>query len=142
MTASELRTAAWLLRGISSLPGELRLSSGTLSFIACGSGSAWPGQLRKLAALLGTEPLGAAFDAGTFVELFSWPVADISVFQPWYYFGGGMKVRRDDIVLRVSFGRQVGARGGPDQGGADLRQLATMRARGRLWASALAEAIG
>lgn len=141
MTTSELRTPAWLLRGISSLPGELRLRSATLSFVAHGSGSAWPGQLRTLASLLGTEPLGAALDAGRFVELFSWPVADITVSQPWYYVGGGIKVRREGIVLRISFGRQVGARGGPDRAVADLGEVATMRARGRLWASALAEAV-
>ena len=43
-----IRTEAWLLRGISSLPGMLELADGNLSFTAFGSGNFWGFQLRKL----------------------------------------------------------------------------------------------
>ena len=135
-----MNTAAWLLRGISSIPGELRLSSATVSFIAYGPGSAWPGQLRKLAALLGKPAFGPALDDGVFVELFAWPVGEVSVSRPWYYFGGGIKLRRRGIGLRISFAQPVGARVGPGQALSDLRAVPAMRARGKLWASALAKA--
>jgi hypothetical protein len=39
-TPKRLRSEAWLLLGISSLPGELVLSSGTLSYFARITGSA------------------------------------------------------------------------------------------------------
>ena len=136
MTPPELRTDAWLLRGISGIPGELRLRAGTLSFTAHGAGSAWPRQLHKLAALLDRPPFNAALDAGTPVELFAWPVAEICVSQPWYYFGGGIKLRHRGAGLRMSFGRPV-ARHAPGRAFADLREVVTMRARGRLWAAAL-----
>lgn len=135
-----VNTDAWLLRGISSVPGELRLRSATVSFIAHGSGSTWPGQLRKLAKLLGQNDFSPALGDGVSVELFAWPVVEISVSRPWYYFGGGIKLRRRGVVLRFGFGRPAGTRGGPGQALADFREVPGMRARGKLWASALAKA--
>jgi len=37
----QLTTEAWLYRGISTIPGQLSLSAGRLSFVAVGTGTAW-----------------------------------------------------------------------------------------------------
>ena len=140
MTTPDLRTPAWLLRGISSVPGELRLSSATVSFVAHGSGSAWPGQLRTLASLLGRHSFGAELDAGRSAELFAWPAREVAVEQPWYYFGGGLRLRHRGVDLRISFGRPAGGARSPRQAMAEFREFAAMRARGKLWAAALANA--
>lgn len=137
MTPSELRTEAWLLRGISSIAGRLQLRSETLSFTAYGPGSAWPRQIQKLGALLGHTKLSAELNAGNSIKLFAWQVTEISVSRPWYYFGGGIKLRHQGVSLRISFGQPVGARNSPGRAFADLREVAAMRGRGRLWASAL-----
>lgn len=140
MATPDLCTPAWLLRGISSIPGELRLSSQTVSFIASGSGSAWPGQLRTLASLLGRHPFGDALDEGGSVELFAWPVREVAVAQPWYYFGGGLRLRHRGVGLRIGFGRPAGGARSPGQALADFREVAAVRARGKLWAAALTKA--
>ena len=133
-------TPAWLLRGISSIPGELRLSSATVSFVAHGSGSTWPGQLRTLASLLGRPPFGTALEQGQSVELLAWPVCEVAVAQPWYYFGGGLRLRRRGVDLRIGFGRPAGGARSPRQALAEFREIAAMRARGTVWAAALAKA--
>lgn len=136
----DLCTPAWLLRGISSIPGELRLSSATVSFVAHGSGNTWPAQLRRLASLLGRPPFGAALEEGRSVEVFAWPVGEVAVAQPWYFFGGGLKLRRRGVGLRISFGRPAGGARSPGEALAEFREAAAMRARGKLWAAALAKA--
>ncbi len=70
-----LRTDAWLLRGMSSIPGELRLSAGTLSFVCSGTGSAWPFRLRKLARALRDPSLVNVLQEGPPAPLFQWPGA-------------------------------------------------------------------
>ena len=122
------------------MPGELLLRRATVSFVAHGSGSTWPSQLRKLAELLGQPDFSPALGDGGSVELFAWPVEEVSVSQPWYYFGGGIQLRRREVVLRFGFGRPAGTRGGPGQAVADLREIPGMRARGKRWAAALAKA--
>ena len=135
-----LHSEAWLMRGISGIPGELRLSSQTLSFTATGTGSAWPFQLRKLAAQLHRPIPGEALERGQPVELFAWPVREIVSRAPWFYFGGGINLRRGRVVLRISFGKPVGVLGDPGNALTGLRDLGAMRALGGRWASALAEA--
>lgn len=140
MTATEMSTPAWLLRGINSLPGELRLRSSTLSFVAFGPGSAWPAQLRRLATQLGRPDAAQALDGGRPVELFAWPVHEVNVSRPWYYFGGGLKLRRQGTDVRVSFGRPAGGSRDPRQALTELREVGAMRARGKLWAATLVHA--
>ena len=135
-----LHSQAWLIRGISGIPGELRLSSETLSFVATGTGSAWPFQLRKLAAQLHQPLPGETLEQGQPVQLFAWPVQEVVSHAPWFYFGGGINLRRGGVGLRISFGRPVGVLGDPGPGLAGLRELSAMRALGELWANALAEA--
>ncbi|MDX2192304.1 MAG: hypothetical protein NW201_03050 [Gemmatimonadales bacterium] len=138
---ANMRSAAWLLRGISSVPGELLLQGRTIRFAATGPGSAWPWQLRKLERLCGAAGWAERVLAGERAELFAWEVATVRAWVPWHYFGGGMKLGRDALVLRLSFGRPGNTRtGGVESVGAQLGEVAAMRARGRQWQEALARA--
>jgi hypothetical protein len=139
---SRLRTEAWLLRGISSLPGELRLSSGSLSFISAGTGSTWPFQLRKLGAALNQPGLAKAVDEGRPFQFFVWPSHQVQATTPWYYFGGGIKLKHQGTQLRFSFGRPASSGQGLASAGAELKEISSMRSRGRLWAEALSKATG
>ncbi len=141
----ELRSEAWLLRGISSIPGELRLEEGRLVFEAWNTGTAWPWQLRKLERELGAPGFADAIENGRPCRLFDWPVADLIAWCPWYYFGGGIKLRRNGLTLRFSFGRpantRINAHGTPAAAGQameNLGELAVMRSRGKQWIAALA----
>ena len=137
---SNLHTDAWLLRGISSIPGELSLRSEVLSFVASGSGSAWPFQLRKLGELFQQPALQAELNAGHTVPLFAWPVREISASIPWYYFAGGITLQRRGVLVRLGFGRPVDAGRVPGQSMEGLAEVGAARKRGKLWASALIEA--
>lgn len=137
---SDLHTDAWLLRGISSIPGELSLRSEVLSFTASGSGSAWPFQLRKLGELFQQPALQTELDAGHTVPLFAWPVREISASMPWYYFSGGIALQRRGVRVRLGFGRPVDAGRVPGQAMEGLTEVGAARERGKLWASALMEA--
>ena len=135
-----LRTDAWLLRGISSIPGELRLAGGTLSFTCTGSGSAWPFQLRTLGRLLQQPLLADTLEAHKPFVLFRWPAHRVVATQPWYYFGGGIVLRHEGIMLRFSFGRPASSSEGLAGATAEAHEVLTMRRRGALWMNALAEA--
>lgn len=133
-----LRTNAWLLRGLSSLPGTLMLQGAHVSFEATGTGSAWPRQLRALERELSVPGLADALAGGKSCRLFRWPTSTVRVWVPWYYFGGGIKIAHESSVLRISFGRPV------DLGGRNIgavadqwREIQRMRAQGREWVSAL-----
>ena len=108
---SDLHTDAWLLRGISSIPGELSLRSEVLSFTASGPGSAWPFQLRKLGELFQQPALQTELNAGLTIPLFAWPVREISASMPWYYFSGGITLQRRGVRVRLGFGLPKGPRG-------------------------------
>lgn len=132
-----LNTPAWLLRGISSIPGELRLSSGKLSFVCLGTGSAWPFQLRKLGRALGQESLAQSLEKGKPFQLFLWPADQVQATLPWYYFGGGIKLQHQGVQLRFSFGRPSTGSHNIAAAAAELKEIGTMRNRGKLWAKAL-----
>lgn len=135
---SRLRTDAWLLRGVSSIPGELRLAAGTVSFTCSGTGSAWPFQLRRLGRALAQPTLAESLEAGRAFQLFRWPVAQVHATVPWYYFGGGIRLRHQGIELRFSFGRPASGSRSLAAAAAELEEVRSMRSRGRLWAKALA----
>jgi hypothetical protein len=131
---ANLRGECWLLLGISSLPGELILSGGKLTYLASGNGSAWPWQLRKLERQLNAPGLAARLhDAGSF-QVFSEPVQALTFWCPWYYFDGGLKVQIKEIVLRLSFAKP-GNSGEFRMGERD--EVAIIRSRGKLWQIAL-----
>jgi hypothetical protein len=143
-----LRSEAWTLRGLSSVPGELVLRGGRLSFKADGIGSAWPWQLRKLGREVGSERLAARLESGDRALVFDWPLDDTHWWFPWYYFSGGMKIRRAGVVLRLSFGKPanmhfpmrlpgIPAPGALQQLPAVLKDVSTMRGLGVAWREAL-----
>lgn len=135
-----LHTDAWLLRGISSIPGTLRLAAGMLSFTCTGAGSAWPFQLRRLGHVVQQPQLAAILEHGASFEVFRWPVERIVAVQPWYYVGGGLVLRHEGIVLRFSFGRPASSGDGIAAATAQLHEVGTMRRRGTMWMDALAQA--
>lgn len=135
---TQLDTDAWLLRGISSIPGELRLAAGVLSFTCTGAGSAWPSQLRKLGRAVHQPQLAAALESQTRLELFRWPVDGIVATVPWYYFGGGIVLRHQGITLRFSFGRPASSGDGISDASAEFHEVGVMRRRGKIWMDALA----
>ena len=134
---NHLRTDAWLLRGISSIPGELQLAAGTLSFTCSGTGSAWPFQLRTLGKTMKQPSLVEALEEGKQFQLFQWPADQVQAYLPWYYFGGGIKLRHRGIHLRFSFGRPASSGYVLASAAAELNEVGTMRSRGKLWAAAL-----
>ena len=142
-----IRTDAWILRGISSIPGDLVLSDDAITFTATGTGSAWPWQLRKLGREMGAPKLARIIDSGQRTVVFRWPVQELKFWVPWYYFGGGMKIQHSGHVLKLSFGRpfdRVGSRNDPAedlrQAAANLKEVGVMRNNGALWVSALSAA--
>jgi hypothetical protein len=145
-SSNRLLSNAWLLRGISSIPGELVLASGTVSFTAFNTGSAWPWQLRKLERLVGAEGIAQSIDDGQRSLVLQWPVDSLQAWCPWYYFGGGIKLRRGDLVLRFSLAEPANMRArapGTDILNAieGVDQVRVMRSLGARWLAALAASI-
>ncbi len=147
----KLRTEAWLLRGISSIPGELALAAETLSFTALNTGSAWPWQLRKLEREVTATGIAQTIDQGERTLVFSWPTHEIHAWCPWYYFGGGIKVKRQQSVLRFSFGKPANMRAGIDrldpiatsqQVSGSIDQVHAMRSVGAQWLHELSQSRG
>lgn len=103
-TSEGVYTEAWILQGITrNVPGVLGLDEGRFTFV--------------------TDDEQAIFDA---------PLSDVGdVKVPWYYFGGGMKLRVGDERYRLSFIRPTAAGGG-------IADIPEGRAACRLWQSLLA----
>jgi hypothetical protein len=144
-----LQSEAWLLRGISSIPGELRLRKGRLSFRAEYFGNAWPFQTRRLERLLGKPGLAASLERGEARVLFEWPLEEVTAWCPWYYFSGGLKLRRAGVTLRLSLGQpantevNLASSGTPlalGQAAEHLGEVRRMRHQGKRWLAALAAA--
>ncbi len=148
ISMESLRSEAWLLRGISSIPGELTLAQGVLQFVAHDTGSAWHWQLRKLERELCVPGLAEAIDSGDHACLFRWQAHAIRAWVPWYYFAGGIKLRHGGIVLSFSFGRPANMEVRIHSGGAgalaELRRqchaIRQMRGCGKRWLAALVQA--
>lgn len=98
-------TEAWLLRGISSVPGDLRLESGNLTFTAFGSGNLWKFQLRKLERDTCQPGLANNMLAEKNVIIFDAPLTAVEIVFPWYTFSGGLNVRVGNARFRLGFDR-------------------------------------
>ncbi|MGB4860373.1 MAG: hypothetical protein WBP11_13745 [Dokdonella sp.] len=120
---------AWLLRGISSVPGELRLRSAQLSFVAEGRGSAWDWQLNKLAHTACDVDFFDKVRSGDRATLFNEPLAQVAVRFPWYTFSGGLIVTTRRQVYRLSFGQPASSSVTSDE----LGTVSTMRRVGKHW---------
>ena len=144
---TRFRSDAWLLRGISSIPGELALNNAILTYTAFGTGSAWPKQLRKLERDVSRAGIARAIDDGERTEVFEWPISELRYWMPWYYFGGGIKLAHGDTTLRFSFGRPaesgasaISPEAGLLQAAANLSETRGMRRAGALWLDVLTTA--
>lgn len=117
-----------------------------LRFVANGSGSAWPWQLRKLEHHLAAPGLAASIDHGGGSCVFRWPLEAVQAWIPFHYFGGGIRLSHKDIVLSFSFGRPANmdlrVHAGPGDVLAEVRSqwstVRRMRERGQRWLAALA----
>ena len=132
-TPRNLRTAAWLLRGISAIPGELHLSGSRLTFTATGTGSAWDWQLRRLEHGSGISGFAGLLKETGRSALFSETLLALTASCPWYFFSGGLVIEIRDQTYKISFGRPVDLAGGGD----DLSTFYAMRKIGKQWIRAL-----
>ena len=132
-----LDTPAWLLRGIGTIPGRLLLLGGRLSFIAEGSGSCWPFQLRSLERDSGQLGLATRIERGQPARVFHLPLREVQVVCPWYYFNCGLKLRSGGRQYRISFGAQARSGGSANAIGA-LVEVWRMRSNGKRWKALLA----
>ena len=128
-----MSSKAWLLRGISSIPGELTLTDSLLSFTAENTGTAWDWQLKRLEHASGSAGFMNALQRGRRAVLFSESLADVRVRSPWYYFSGGVVLEIRQQKYRLSFGQPVGSSAEEDE----LQTITTMRRAGKQWLRAL-----
>jgi hypothetical protein len=90
--------------------------------------------------LLNQPTLAKAVEEGKPFQLFEWSTQHIQVTAPWYYFGGGIKLKHQATELRFGFGRPASSSRGLAGAAAELQEVGTMRSRGKLWAKALSNA--
>lgn len=133
-TGASFSSPAWLLRGISSLPGELILRSSQLSFVAHERGSAWDWQLKKLERDACEASFADKLQSGNHATLFNEPLAEVAIRFPWYFFSGGLVVRTRHQVYRLGFGRPANSSAEDDE----LDTVSTMRRVGKHWMYLLA----
>ncbi len=124
---------AWLLCGISSVPGELKLGGSVLSFTAHGTGSAWDWQLKKLERRSGASEFMNILKDGGHAVLFREPVIGIRSRSPWYYFSGGLVLQIRQQTYKVSFGQPASSSISQNE----VQTIRTMRRVGRQWIRAL-----
>lgn len=135
-TTSSIRdicSPAWILCGISSVPGELKLSGSVLSFIAHGTGSAWDWQLKKLERRSGASGFMNILKEGGHAVLFREPVIGICSGSPWYYFSGGIVLQIRRQTYKVSFGQPASSSISQNE----VQTIRTMRRVGMQWIHAL-----
>ncbi len=148
-SATDLCTEAWLLCGVNSIPGALRLENGRLSYTAFGSGNLGKGPLRKLEKSTGLAGLAKQLDRGAEVTLFDVPLSEVRKVEfPWYYFSGGVKLDIDGVGFRFGFDRPANtsvtdhAEDALEEiaaGFESLRQVANARRVGKAWRAALGQ---
>lgn len=138
-TSAKLRTEAWLLMGISSVFGELKLSDGRLSFTAYGMGSLSESQLNTLERDARQAGLAERLNNNETAVLFDAPLAEIESKFPWYYFSGGVKLVVGGAHYRFSFDRPANENVPCDVGNAlDAGDgIINARQRGKAWQAVL-----
>ena len=134
--SSQLSTQAWLLRGISSIPGTLKLAKGRLSFTASGSGTCWGFQLRKLEREADRAGLAKRLNDDENTVVFDVPLSDVQqVNFPWFYFSGGVKLTLNGVCYRFGFDKPANSRMPSES--MDLSGVSKARRRGKAWKAAL-----
>ncbi len=136
---THLSTKAWLLRGISSIPGRLTLGGGRLSFTAFGPGNLWPSQLRKLERDAGRKGLATRLSNDERTVVFEVPRSDVQkVSFPWYYFSGGAKLTLNGVRFRFGFDKPANTRM-TSEGGDLVGEIFRARRSGKAWKAVLDE---
>lgn len=128
-----LCSVAWLLVGIRSIPGELRLQRGRLSFVAQGTGTALERQLLRFERHACSEDFSSRLKAGQRATLFDELLADVQVASPWHFFSGGMVVTTRCDSYRFAFGQPLPAWDACQ----DMKAAARMRRVGKQWIAML-----
>jgi hypothetical protein len=145
-----ISSTAFLLRGISSIPGELKLTKeGRLSFVAnCGAGTAWGWQLRKIERETRRPGLAKRIDVGDDTVVFDVPLSTVAIEFPWYYFSGGLIATVDGVRYKFSLGTPANMRmptnradigAVTDRVETELSEVAAMRRAGKAWQAAIAQ---
>jgi hypothetical protein len=99
----QLSTEAWLIRGISHGPGELKLAYGRLSFTAYGSGILWKFQLNKLERDASRPGLADRMRSGENSVVFELPISDVEVDFPWYSVNSCLRVKAGGVRYLFTF---------------------------------------
>lgn len=138
-----LRSVVWLLMGLTgSMPGQLRLVEGRVSFVAFSRGEMSDRHLAALEHDLERSGVIEGLRDGQAMTVFDVPLSDVtSVRFPWYYFGGGMKLMITDVPLRFSFIRPPNTVATPDRHAheaAGLTDVVGGKHVARAWRTALA----
>ncbi|MEM8498976.1 MAG: hypothetical protein AAF542_13195 [Pseudomonadota bacterium] len=107
ISKADFKSAAWLLRGITNLGGGLLLCKSRLIFIANGRGSMLKGQLEKLEQQSGQIGMAVRLMNDERVTIFDLHQNEIKTKFPWYQFAGGMKVKANGALYKISFGKPV-----------------------------------
>lgn len=128
-----LCSRVWLLAGICSVPGELQLQHGRISFTADGTGTASQRQLLQLGRHAWSADFVARLDAGQRATLFRQPLSDTRIVFPWHFFSGGMVLSTRHATYRFAFGQPEPAVDPRD----NLKAAARMRRVGKQWIAAL-----
>ncbi|MBT7410650.1 MAG: hypothetical protein HN826_13185 [Methylococcales bacterium] len=103
---ADICTEAWLLRGISCLPGLLKLDNQILSYTALDYGNLWNFQLRKLELTNNINNIKQELDEKHKIILFELPMSEVKQAHiPWHYFSGGIKITTNKNHFRFSFAR-------------------------------------
>ena len=104
--ATNFGTQAWLLQGVNSIPGVMKLEDGRLSYTAVGCGTFGSRSLHDLASRLGKDVAADKLEDGDEALLFDVALAEVQdVNFPWYYFSGGVKLSVHGVGLRFGFDR-------------------------------------
>jgi hypothetical protein len=93
-----LRSPEWLITGVGSVPGELKLADGRLSFTAFGRGNLGRRQLNKLEGDAHQPGLADRMNGGENSVVFELPITEVEVEFPWHYFECGLRVRVENVL--------------------------------------------
>ena len=138
-TLRPFATEAWLLRGIYSLPGTLRLARGRLSFTAFNAGNFRRRQLRALERESDRKELADTLHDGRTTVVFDVPFSAVQAVRfPWYYFSGGLHLRLNGVRYRLGFDQPSNTKGA-GEGGDLIGSITRARQRGKAWRTLLTD---
>ena len=133
----QLCTAAWLLRGISSIPGMMKFANNRLSYTAFSSGNFWDYQLRKLKVDAGREGLEKLLSNDEKTVIFDVPFSQVQdIHFPWYYFSAGVKLSLGGTGFRFGFDQPANTRiptNLMDEFRESMKQISQGRQSGKAW---------